>query len=94
MISIRYIYTDSQHKNPLLRVMPIGSAHESSMAETNPVFNYDKEKYREMLLDAAETILGHFRFDRTVHGDEKRSGRKWKWLQEFKEERDIRTEMI
>jgi hypothetical protein len=26
---------------------------------------YDKEKYREMLLDAAETVLGYFGFDRT-----------------------------
>jgi DNA polymerase elongation subunit (family B) len=55
--TIRYIYTDSQHKNPLHRVMPVGSTHGSSMVETNPVFSYDKEKYREMLLDAAETVL-------------------------------------
>jgi hypothetical protein len=54
------------------------------------------KKYREMLLDAAETVLGYFGFDRTAHGDEKRSGRKRRWLQELKEERerDIRTEMM
>jgi hypothetical protein len=26
--------------------------------------SYDKEKYREMILDAAETVLGTFGFDR------------------------------
>jgi hypothetical protein len=26
--------------------------------------NYDKEKYREILLEAAETVLGYFGFDR------------------------------
>ena len=27
---------------------------------------YDKEKYKEMILDAAQTVLGLFGFDRTV----------------------------
>ena len=27
---------------------------------------YDEEKYKEMLLDAAETVLGIFGFDRTL----------------------------
>jgi hypothetical protein len=31
----------------------------------------DKEKYREMIIDTAETVLGHFGFDRTVYRDEK-----------------------
>jgi hypothetical protein len=31
----------------------------------------DKEKYREMTLDAAETVLGYFGFDRTVYGNKK-----------------------
>ena len=59
-------------------------------------FNYDKEKYREMILDAAETVLGYFGFDRSVHGNKKSIGaRKWKWLQDLKREReqDIRIEM-
>jgi hypothetical protein len=34
---------------------------------------YDKEKYREMLLEAAETVLGYFGFDRTLFGDTSRS---------------------
>jgi hypothetical protein len=95
--TIRYIYTDSQHKNPLHRVMPVGSTYESSMVETNPVFSYDKEKYREMLLDAAETVLGYFGFDRTAHGNKKSlaTARKWRWLHELRKERerDIRTEV-
>jgi DNA polymerase elongation subunit (family B) len=66
--TIRYIYTDSQHKNPLCRVVPVENAHESN---TEEAFSYDKEKYREMILDAAETVLGYFGFDRTVYGNKK-----------------------
>ncbi len=33
---------------------------------------YDKEKYREMLLEATKTVLGYFGFDRTVYGDTSR----------------------
>ena len=92
--TIRYIYTNSQHKNPLCRVVPVENTNESS---TEEAFSYDKEKYREMILDAAETVLGYFGFDRTVYGNKKSTGaRKWRWLQEIKQERekDIRTEMI
>ncbi len=32
-------------------------------------FEYDKEKYRDMLLEAAGTILGFLGFDRTNYGD-------------------------
>jgi DNA polymerase elongation subunit (family B) len=52
--TIQYINTDSQHKNPLCRVVPI----ENIKAESLP--QYDKEKYKEMTLDAAETVLGFF----------------------------------
>ena len=34
----------------------------------------DKEKYRDMLLEAAETVLGYFGFDRTVYGDTSKKG--------------------
>lgn len=50
-----------------------------------------------MLLDAAETVLIYFGFDRTAY--ENGSGknmraRKWRWLQELKQEqqRDIKAE--
>jgi hypothetical protein len=33
--------------------------------------DYDKEKYREILLDAVETVLGIFGFDRTLYGKPK-----------------------
>jgi DNA polymerase elongation subunit (family B) len=82
----RYIYTDSQHKNPLCRVAPIDNIQEKNTKET---INYDKEKYREMLLDAAETVLAYFGFDRTVYGNKKNRGaRKWRWLNELKQERE------
>jgi hypothetical protein len=55
--------------------------------------NYDKEKYREMLLEAAETVLGYFGFDRTVYGDSIRR-KNSKWWYELRDERrkDIETE--
>ena len=31
--------------------------------------DYDKEKYREMIFAAAETVMGYFGFDRTVYGN-------------------------
>jgi DNA polymerase elongation subunit (family B) len=89
--TIKYIYTDSTHKNPLCRVTPISNSQENSGKA-----NYDREKYREMILDAAETVLGYFGFDRTLYGDKKSiSKRKWWWLEELRQERerDITIEM-
>jgi DNA polymerase elongation subunit (family B) len=85
--TINYIYSNTQHKNPLLRVAALESE------EASKTLNYDKEKYREMILDAAETVLGPFGFERTVYGDSKK--RKGKWWQELVQERkkDIETEM-
>jgi hypothetical protein len=63
----------------------------------NVNLDYDKEKYKEMILDAAETVLGYFGFDRSLYGNKKNIGpRKWRWLQELRQERenDIRTEVI
>jgi DNA polymerase elongation subunit (family B) len=90
--TIRYIYTNSQHRNPLHRVALIDSINEGSER-----VSYDKEKYKEMILDAAETVLGYFGFSRTIYGTKKVKGpRKWRWLQELKDERekDIRTEIV
>src|SRR5215207_8543004 len=90
--TIKYIYANSQHKNPLCRVAPIDSTY--GYGSRKP--DYDKEKYREMILDAAETVLGYFGFDRTIYGNKKNTGaRKWKWLQDLKREReqDINIEM-
>ena len=60
--NIEYVYTDSQHQNPLSRVIP------AEFIRNNDKLDYDKEKYKEMLLDAAESILGIFGFDRTLFG--------------------------
>jgi hypothetical protein len=40
--------------------------------------NYHKEKYKDMLLDAAETVLGIFGFDRTLYDKPKQ--KKW-WME-------------
>jgi hypothetical protein len=86
--TIKYIYTDSQHKNPLFRVASIDPTN-----GINGKLDYDKEKYKEMILDAAETVLGYFGFDRSIYGNKKNIGpRKWRWLQEQRQ--DIRTEVI
>ena len=59
---------------------------------------YDKEKYKEMILDAPETVLGIFGFERTAYsGLKKNNGRRrWRWYEELKEQRirDIETEML
>jgi hypothetical protein len=50
--TIQYVYTDSKHNNRLCRVKPI--------EKMNSRLPYDKQKYKEMVLDAAETVLGIF----------------------------------
>ena len=57
---------------------------------------YDKEKYKEMVLDAAETVLGFFGFDRTAYSNFKRNNGRRKWYEELRQQRarDIETEMI
>jgi hypothetical protein len=46
-------------------------------------------KYKEILLDAAETVLGYFGFDRTVYGNKKNiTTRKYRWLAESRRERE------
>jgi DNA polymerase elongation subunit (family B) len=90
--TIKYIHTDSRHKNPLCRVASIGS--KNARKET---LDYDKEIYKGMILDAAETVLGYFGFDRTIYGNNKnKATKKWWWLQELRQEKekDIRTEMM
>ena len=58
------------------------------------LLEYGKEKYIEMILGAAETVLGIFGFDRrSVYGNSRRkkdkgsNNREWYWwLQELREE--------
>ena len=60
--------------------------------------SYDKEKYKEMILDVAETVLGLFGFHRIAYSNIKRNKgrRKWRWYEDLKEQRvrDIETEML
>ena len=58
-------------------------------------FEYDKEKYRELLIEAAETVLGYFGFDETVYGVTlKRKNTKW-WARVNEERlRDRNNERI
>jgi DNA polymerase elongation subunit (family B) len=52
--NIEYVYTDSNHTDPLQRVVP---------AKLITSEYYDKAKYLEMLLDSAEVVLAIFGFD-------------------------------
>jgi hypothetical protein len=49
-----------------------------------------------MILDAAETVMGFFGFNRTIYSNIKKGRRKWQWYEELKEQkaRDIETEML
>jgi hypothetical protein len=54
------------------------------------------KKYKETLLDAAETVLEYFGFDRTAYGNGRiMRARKCRWLQEIKQEqqRDTKAEI-
>jgi len=58
---VEYVYVDGEHINPMKRVAP------TEIAET-----YDTDKYAEMVLDVAESILGVFGFSRTQMGFQRR----------------------
>jgi hypothetical protein len=90
--NIQYIYTNSKHKNPTCRVIPVLKGENG-----DTVTLYDKEKYRDLLLDAAETVLGYFGFNADVYKESEmrgiRSNMK-KWWEGLREERrkDIEVE--
>jgi hypothetical protein len=96
--TIQYIYTNSQHKNPLCRVVPLEILQkvEKDGKEEKSTLNYDKDKYREMVLDATETVLGYFGFNRTVYEIPRNNRKKKKWYDELHKERtkDIDTERM
>ena len=80
--NIDYVYTDSKHTDPLQRVVPaklISSKH------------YDREKYLELLLDSAESVLAVFGFNRSIYGfdDSKKS---YRWWNELYKQRQIDIE--
>jgi len=53
---VNFIYTDADHHNPLCRVTPYDPVDRR--------ISIDGEKYRALILDAAETILSTFGFTR------------------------------
>lgn len=66
---IQFVYTNTEHNNPLNRVIAAENVPDN--------VEYDREKYKELLLDAAENVLGIFGFDRKMYGKPK--DRKW-WM--------------
>jgi DNA polymerase elongation subunit (family B) len=55
--AVKYIYVNEDHRNPYRRVVSVDVMDRSRRY-------YDKEKYVELILDAAETILGILGFRR------------------------------
>jgi DNA polymerase elongation subunit (family B) len=70
---VDYVYVDTEQVNPMKRISP------AEFAE-----NYDAEKYAEMALDVAESILGVFGFSRTQLGFKRRQRN---FLEELRGER-------
>jgi hypothetical protein len=82
--TIQYIYTNSKHNNPLCRVVSLeilqkGEKEKDCKEEDKTLKYYDKDKYRDMILDAAEKVLRLFGFDRTVYGMPMKNRKKRKW---------------
>jgi DNA polymerase elongation subunit (family B) len=78
---IEYVYTDSNHTDPLQRVVP---------AKLISCENYDREKYLEMLLNSAEAVLAVFGFNRSLYGFDNRKNHWWNELYEQRK-KDIET---
>ncbi|HZD35035.1 MAG TPA: DNA polymerase domain-containing protein, partial [Nitrososphaeraceae archaeon] len=68
--NIQYVYRDSNHVDPLQRIVPaklISSKEEE----------YDREKYLEMMFDSAEAVLSIFGFSRSQFGYTIKKNRHW-----------------
>ncbi len=57
-----FIFKDSKHLNPFCRTVPYDSSEGSSKT-----INYDREKYRDLLLDATETMFSSLGFSREAY---------------------------
>ncbi len=53
--TINFVYINARHSNPLRRVTPSSLYHDDY---------YDREKYRDLIIDSAETVLSTFGFKR------------------------------
>jgi DNA polymerase elongation subunit (family B) len=80
--NINYVYTDSNHADPLQRITP---------AVLMSAENYDKEKYLDMLFDSAEAVLSVFGFNRSLFGYDRKKTNQW-WTEIYQQrERDIES---
>jgi DNA polymerase family B len=80
--NIKYVFTDSDHADPLERITPLKLISSKE---------YDKEKYLDMLLDSAEAVLAVFGFDRSLFGFNRKKTNRW-WTEIYRErERDIES---
>ena len=79
--NIQYVYTDSNHTDPLYRITP---------AKLISSKEYDREKYLVMLLDSAESVLSVFGFSRSLFGFDKKFKHWWDELYQQRE-RDMES---
>jgi DNA polymerase elongation subunit (family B) len=80
--NIQYVYTDSNHSDPLNRIVP---------AKLISSEKYDRDKYLEMLLDSAEAVLSVSGFNRSLFGFERKKSYNW-WDEIYQQrERDIES---
>jgi DNA polymerase elongation subunit (family B) len=85
---IDFIHVDAKNNNPLCRVAPV---------EMYDGRGYDEEKYRELLLDAAETVLSTLGFSRREFGP--RAGKEqyrdyYRWERDSEEQLKRKTESM
>jgi len=74
---IDFLYTDAEHRNPFRRVVP------AAILDSRHRF-FDREKYVQLALDVAETVLGVFGFSR---GDLGLGAKPKDYIEEIKMER-------
>lgn len=81
--NIQYVYTDSNHADPLQRIVPaklISSSEE-----------YDRVTYLDMIFDSAEAVLSVFGFNRSLYGFDRNPAYHW-WDELYRQhERDIES---
>jgi DNA polymerase elongation subunit (family B) len=80
--AIEFVYTDAEHQNPLCRV--------AAYKLLDGRVGFDREKYRDMILDAAETTLSTLGFTRKILGLKLESR---DWLKKLREEREKEIEL-
>jgi DNA polymerase elongation subunit (family B) len=75
--AVDFIFKDADHVNPLCRTVPFDEAKQS--------VSYDREKYKGLLLDAAEMMLSNFGFSRSLYNYKRRES--FDWLDQLYHER-------